>query len=194
MAEPATPVPILSCLEGGNTAAVRSSACSRPASETPHESGLKCLAVTSALPGEGKSTVVAGLAAALSREPGRRVLLLEADLRRPSLTSLLHLRPCAGLSEYLNGSSSELAVRRVEPWVSSLAVSGIAQLERPEALGSGPMDALLRAAKVLYDFVLLDAPPLLPVTDSLLLEDMVDGFLLVVRSRQTPRAAIDEAL
>lgn len=158
------------------------------------EKDVTCLALTSALPGDGKSTVAVGLAAALAREPGRRVLLLEADVRRPSLTRTLNLPPAPGLAEYLNGSAEDVAVREVEPGGFSLVVAGLAELERPESLGSSRMGALVGTARGLYDFVLLDAPPLIPVADTVLFQDMIDGFLLVVRSRQTPRAAIEEAL
>jgi capsular exopolysaccharide synthesis family protein len=158
------------------------------------ERRISCLALTSALPGDGKSTVSLGLASALAREPGRRVLLLEADIRRPSLTPTLGLPPAPGLGEWLNGKLDYVPVRRVEPGGFFLLVAGQADLERPEALGSPRMDALLRATRGLFDFVLLDAMPLLPVADAVLIQDMVDGFLLVVRSRQTPRDALQEAL
>jgi receptor protein-tyrosine kinase len=130
----------------------------------------------------------------LAREPGRRVLLLEADVRRPSLTGTLDLPPSPGLGEYLNGSAEDVPVRVVEPGGFSFLAAGLAELERPETLGSSRMRAVVETARGLYDFVLLDAPPLIPVADTVLFQDMVDGFLLVVRSRQTPRAAIDEAL
>ncbi len=156
--------------------------------------GVTCLAITSALPGDGKSTVAVGLAAALAQEPGRRVLLIEADVRRPSLNRTLDLPPVPGLGEYLNGSAEDVPVRVVEPGGFSLLVAGQAELERPESLGSSRMSSLVRAARGHYDVVLLDSPPLIPVADSILFQDVVDGFLLVVRSRQTPREAVDEAL
>jgi capsular exopolysaccharide synthesis family protein len=158
------------------------------------DKGVACLAITSALPSDGKSTVSVGLAAALAREPGRRVLLIEADVRRPSLNKTLHLPPAPGLGEYLNGSAEHVPIRIVEPGGFSLLVAGQAELHRPESLSSKRMSRLVRTARGRYDFVLLDAPPLIPVADSVLIQDMVDGFLLVVRSRQTPRAAIDEAV
>jgi capsular exopolysaccharide synthesis family protein len=193
--EPGRPIPILDSLRDDNSAVGEElRLLAARVQELRRERGLNCVALTSALPAEGKSTVTAGLAGALAREPGRRVLLVEADLRRPSLTKSLHLPPAAGLSEYLNGGPSEIPVRRIEPWGFFLVVAGVSAVKRSEALGSGRMTALLRAAKVLYDFVLLDAAPLLPVTDSVLIEDIVDGFLLVVRSRRTPKAAVDEAM
>ena len=156
--------------------------------------GVNCLAITSALPGDGKSTVSVGLAAALAREPGRRILLIEADVRRPSLAKTLDLPPALGLGEFLNGRADGVPVRVVEPPGFSLVVAGREELDRPESLGSSRMSGLLRVARGRYDFVLLDAPPLIPIADSVLIQDMVDGFLLVVKSRQTPRAAIDEAV
>jgi protein-tyrosine kinase len=154
----------------------------------------RCLALTSALPGEGKSTVSLGLAAAFAREPGRRVLLVEADLRRPTVSASLGLPPAPGLSEWLNGGLDQIPVRLVQPGGFSVLVAGQDQLERPESLGSPLMDALLRAARSAFDDVLVDAPPLLPVADTILMQDLIDGFLLVVRSRVTPRAAIHDAL
>lgn len=154
----------------------------------------RCLGVTSALPGEGKSTVSLGLAAAFAREPGRRVLLVEADLRRPTVSASLGLPPAPGLSEWLNGGLDQIPVRLVRPGGFSVLVAGQDTLERPESLGSPLMDALLRAAREAFDDVLVDAPPLLPVADAILMQDLIDGLLLVVRSRATPRAAIHDAL
>jgi polysaccharide chain length determinant protein (PEP-CTERM system associated) len=155
---------------------------------------VTCFALTSALPGEGKSTLSAGLASALGREPRRRVLLVEADLRRPSLTKTLGLPPAHGLSEWLNGTLDYLPVRYVEPGGFFLVGAGLTDLRRPELLGSPRMDAVLKAARRLFDLVLLDAVPVLPVADTVLMQDLVDGFQLVVRSRRTPRDAIHETL
>jgi capsular exopolysaccharide synthesis family protein len=155
---------------------------------------MGCVAVTSPLPGDGKSAVALGLAGALAREGGRRVLLVEADLRRPSLTSTLGLPPSPGLTEWLKGGLEYVPLRLVEPGGFFLLVAGQVGLEQPELLGSPRMDALLRAARRLFDMVLLDAVPVMPVTDTVLIQELIDGFLLVVRSRQTPRDALQEAL
>jgi non-specific protein-tyrosine kinase len=153
-----------------------------------------CFAVTSPLPGEGKSTVALGVASALAREPGRRVLLLEADFQRPSLASTLGLPPAAGLAECLNGGFDSIPVRLVGSAGFFLLVAGRDALERPEVLGSARMDAVLRAARALFDFVIIDAMPVLPVADAVLMQDVVDGFLLVVRSRRTEHDAVNAAL
>lgn len=155
---------------------------------------LRCLALTSALPGEGKSTLAVGLAGAFAREAGRRVLLIEADLRRPTISLNLALPPAPGLSEWLNGGLDQVPIRTVEPGGFSVLVAGQDPLERPELLGSPLMESVLRAARRAFVEVIVDVPPLLPVSDAILMQDLVDGFLLVVRSRVTPREAIHEAL
>jgi succinoglycan biosynthesis transport protein ExoP len=155
---------------------------------------IGCLAVTSALPGEGKSLVALGLAAALAREDDQRILLVEADLRRPSLVPTLGLPPGPGLSEWLKSELAYVPVSVVEPGGFFLLAAGQSELDRPEVLGSLRMDALLRAARSLFDFVLLDSVPIMSVTDTVLIQDLIDGFLLVVRSRQTPRDAVQDAL
>jgi polysaccharide chain length determinant protein (PEP-CTERM system associated) len=153
-----------------------------------------CIAFTSALPSEGKSTVSLGLASALAGEAGRRILLVEADLRRPALTPTLGLPAAHGLSEWLSGALDYVPVRRVEPGGFFLLAAGQAGLKQREPLGSPRMDAMLRAAREVFDFVILDAVPVLPVADTVLLQDLVDGFVLVVRSRQTPRDAVSDTL
>lgn len=155
---------------------------------------LRCLAVVSALPGEGKSTVALGLAIAFAREPGRRILLMETDLRRPSISRDLGVPPFPGMGEWLNGTIEHVPLRRVEPGGFFLLGPGEAPLDRPEDLGSTRMDNLLRAARETFDLVVLDATPILPVADVTLMQDLLDGFLVVVRSRMTPRDAIHDAM
>jgi Mrp family chromosome partitioning ATPase len=143
--------------------------------------GLSCVALTSALPGEGKSTVSLGLVSALARDPRRRVLLIESDLRRSSLSSTLGVPPAPGLSEWLNGTSESIPVRTVEPAGFFMVGAGQTGLKRPEILGSPRMDSLLRTARKRFDLVVLDAVPILPVADAVLLQELVDAFVLVVR-------------
>ena len=155
---------------------------------------INCLAITSALPGEGKSTVSLGLAAALARQPGKRILLIEGDLRRPTIARTLGLSPASGLGEWLHGQIDHVPVRFINPGGFSLLVAGQTPLERSEVLGSPRLDGLLRVARGRFDHVVIDAMPLVPVADATLMQDLVDGFLLVVRYRQTPRDAIQKGL
>ena len=156
--------------------------------------GVKCIGLSSALPGEGKSTISLGLATALAREAGCRVLLIEADLRRPSISSTLGVPPAPGLAEWLNGNLDRVPIRVVQPGGFRLLVAGCAPLESPESVGSPLMEALLRSAREAFDYVLLDGPPVLAVSDTILMQDLVDGLLIVARSRLTPREAILDAL
>jgi len=158
------------------------------------ERGMKCLAVTSALPSDGKTTVSFGLSIALARDPAQRTLLIEADVRRPSLSATLGLPPDPGLAEWLNGAADHVSVRALDSTGLFVLGAGQAGLEQPETLRSKRMEALFRAARVRFDTVVVDTAPVLSVADAVFIQDLVDGFLLVVRSRQTPRNAVRDAL
>jgi Mrp family chromosome partitioning ATPase len=158
------------------------------------ERSLGCIATVSALAGEGKSTISLGLAAVMAAEPGRRILLIECDLRRPSLARELGIIQRPGLREWLNGAIDQVPVRLIDPGGFYFLGAGREPLERPRDLGSPRMAALLQSARDQYDFVIMDATPVLLVADVVLLQDLVDGFLFVVRSRKTPRDAARDAL
>lgn len=158
------------------------------------ERGLKSVAMISAGPSEGKSTLSLGLAATTAQGPSRRILLIEADLRRPSLEGYLGLPRISGLAEWLAGSQSSLPVRRVGPRGFFLLSAGCLPLEQPELLGSPRMEAVVQAARQTFDLIIVDCPPLVPVADAILLQEIVDGFLCVVRARHTPRDVLRRAL
>jgi capsular exopolysaccharide synthesis family protein len=158
------------------------------------EQPLRCFGVISAMAGEGKTTVAVGLAAALARQAGRRVLLIEGDLRKPSLERYLGLSPERGVGEWLEGSDEPLLLRRLVPPGFVLLSAGQAALDRPELLASRRMAGLLEAARRSFNVVLVDCPPIAPVADSVLLQDLLDGFLFVVRSSVSPREAILRAV
>jgi capsular exopolysaccharide synthesis family protein len=158
------------------------------------------VAVTSALADEGKSTVAASLAATTAAT-GRRTLLVECDLRRPSLTARLGLAQAPGLVDYLNGEADRSDVlqwarpeERAESrngasrdWPEGLVcIPAGSPTRRPaELLGGSRMRELLREAASSYDLVVLDTSPLLPVADTLELLPLVDAVLLCVRSGRT---------
>lgn len=156
--------------------------------------GVRTVAITSPLPGDGKTTTAAGLAGALGREQGARVLLMEADLRRPVLDASLGLPRDVGVADFLEGRSSTVAVRRLMPHRFHFVGAGAARCERPELVKSPRMRKLLDAVRGHFDLTILDCPPVLPVADTLMLQELVDCFLLVVRERVTPIDAIDHAL
>jgi capsular exopolysaccharide synthesis family protein len=158
------------------------------------ERPLRCFGVVSACPEEGKTTLAVGLAVALAQEPGRRVLLVEADLRRPSLEKYLGLNREFGVGDWLEGTARRVAVRRIMPQGFFLLPAGRFPSRRPELLQSERMRALLELARGSFDAVILDCPPLVPVADSLLLQDLLDGFVFVVRARSSPLETVTGAM
>jgi len=155
---------------------------------------LQVLMVTSALPGEGKSTVAANLAAALA-ETEQGVLLIDADLRRPSQSEILGIESGVGLSTVLVGRVALEDV--VQDWGrSGLTVlpSGAVPPNPAEMLTSPAMRHLLERAREDYAYVVLDCPPLLPVADAAILSKLVDGALVVANTRSLRRPQLQEAL
>jgi capsular exopolysaccharide synthesis family protein len=154
------------------------------------ERPARCVGLLSATGGEGKTTLSIGLAAALAGDPDRRVLLIEVDLRKPAIESYLGLPRAPGVGEWLRGLAAPLPVRWVTPPGFALLSGGRVGLDRPDLLGSSRMAALLDAARRSFDFVIVDCPPVAPVTDAVILQDLVDGFLFVVRARHSPREVV----
>src|SRR5205807_1351381 len=145
------------------------------------------LLITSTQPGDGKTTVACNLAISLA-QLGHRVLLVDADLRSPSLHKLFGIDRTLGLVSYLTGQQDWRAV--VHPSGSrglDLLVSGPVPPNPSELLSSQSMGALIRSASAEYGFVILDSSPMLALADSRILAPLVNGVLLVVRSGATPR-------
>lgn len=154
---------------------------------------FRCVGMVSGSQGEGKTTISLGLAAAMAREPDRRVLLIEADFRRSAVETYLGLTRAPGLAEWLSGWDETVNVRNLGEPGFFLLTAG-AGATQPELFRSVRMIRLLEAARRCFDYVIVDCPPLIPVADSVLLQDLVDGFLLVVRARHCPRETIQRAI
>lgn len=152
---------------------------------------LRSLAVVSSLQSEGKTSISVGLAAAFARA-GRKVLVIDADLRRRDVCPVLGIKPERGLAEWLESGQDPLLVRRVVQAGFHVLAAGLAPC-RPELLGSPRLASLLSAAERAFDPVILDCAPLLTVADSLALRGPVGGFVMVVKARQTPRDAVVRA-
>lgn len=154
----------------------------------------KTILVTSAQPSEGKTTLSTNLAACLA-SAGGKVVVVDADLRRPSVWNAFNAdRSLPGLTDILTGqaSISDVVLPSSVPNVS-LLLSGRVPPNPAELVGSMEMANLLRELEELFDFVIVDSPPILPVTDSVLLSRYVDGVLLVVRGNTTPKPVIRDA-
>ena len=155
---------------------------------------LKSLLVTSALPKEGKSFTSSNLAQVFGRQHGRRVLLIDADLRGPRLHLMLGTSAGPGLSEYLQGQADEFSILQRGPMENLYFVpSGHAIADPAELVGNGRLKILLDRLGPLFDWVIVDSPPAIPVADASLLAKACDGVLLVVRSNSTPSDAARRA-
>ncbi|MFV0446494.1 MAG: polysaccharide biosynthesis tyrosine autokinase [Planctomycetaceae bacterium] len=154
------------------------------------QSGDKVIQISSPEPGDGKSTSAANLAVAIAQS-GKRVLIIDADLRRPTVHYLLGLRGDVGLSEVL---------RREIAWenaIQSTRIDGLHAMacgqcphNPAELLSLSGLSQLLRQVRTDYDFILVDSPPILAVSDPCIISPHVDGMLLVVRVGKNKRAAL----
>lgn len=153
----------------------------------------KVIVVTSSMPSEGKTTTVVNLAIALA-SGGARVLLIEGDLRRPRVADLLGLERTVGLTNVLSGRLPfTQAVQQWEGGGLEVIASGPLPPNPSELLSSQHMGDLLSSLRAQYDIVLVDSPPLLPVTDAAALAPATDGVILVCRFKQTTRAHVEAA-
>ncbi len=154
---------------------------------------VKSIVITSSIPQEGKSTTTANLAITLA-QAGLKVVLVEADLRRPKLMQYLGVEGAVGVTSVLIGRVS--LDDALQPWGNgSLMVlpSGPTPPNPSELLGSQGMAELIAALEERADIVLVDAPPLLPVTDAAVLAKICDGALLIVRHGVTSREQVARA-
>lgn len=148
---------------------------------------LKKILVTSALPKEGKSFTSSNLAQVLVRQHGRRVLLIDGDLRGPRLHLMLGTTPGPGLSDYLQGRNDEFSVMQRGPMENLFFIPSGTGIEDPaELVGNGKLKVLLQRVEPLFDWIIVDSPPAIPVSDAGVLAKACDGVLMVVRSNSTP--------
>jgi polysaccharide biosynthesis transport protein len=153
----------------------------------------KVILITSALPGEGKSTAAMLLAASCASS-GKRTILLDCDLRLPSTSEALRRKHQPGLSEFLCGNAKLTDVIVQDPVTKiNLIPAGSTTPNAPDLLMSQGMSDLIAVLRSGFDYVIMDSPPLLPIVDALALATGADKILVVVEWCRTPRAAIYEA-
>ncbi|WP_426939897.1 polysaccharide biosynthesis tyrosine autokinase [Pseudarthrobacter sp. S6] len=156
--------------------------------------GSRAVVVTSSLPGEGKSTTAANLAVAMAQS-GASVCLVDADLRRPMIGSYLGLEGEVGLTTVLIGSAELDDV--IQPWGEDnlfVVTSGRIPPNPSELLGSTAMRELVQRLEQSFDTVIIDAPPLLPVTDAAVLSSYVSGVVVVVGCKSVRQNELEKAL
>jgi polysaccharide biosynthesis transport protein len=151
----------------------------------------KVIMITSALPQEGKTTTSINCAVVLAQK-GVRVLLVDADLRRPSINKILGMGPRSGLSNVLTGSATlEEAITR-SPVLPNLSVlsAGTPPPNPAELLASSNMREVLEELRRQFDHIVVDTPPALSVTDAVVLSPRADAIVLVIRSGHTTKQAL----
>lgn len=156
---------------------------------------IRKLLVTSTIPQEGKSLVAANLACTLSLRTQQRTLLMEGDLRRPSLTEMFRLDGKPGICEWLRGDSEltgcmyRLANERL--WIMP---AGSSSGNYMELLQSGKISSLIEETAESFDWVIIDSPPILPLADTSIWSRLSDGILLVTRHGKTEKRQLQRGL
>lgn len=153
----------------------------------------KIVLVTSALPQEGKTTVAATLSRSFAQMEWR-TLLIDSDMRKPRLHNLFGIERAPGLTDLLQGRvGDEEAVAATDHSHLDVVPAGSPTQGPAELLQAEVTPALLRSLAARYDYVVIDAPPLISITDTHLLSDYVDGIILVINGLVTPRDVVQEA-
>jgi capsular exopolysaccharide synthesis family protein len=156
---------------------------------------LRALVVTSPGKGDGKSLTAANLSLTMAQEFQQRVLLVDSDLRRPTIHRLFGLQQSPGLVDVLMGGATlEEALVGVPEHHLTILPSGPVPTHPAELLGSSAMRRLLDTVRTEFDRVLLDMPPVAPLADVSIVAAMADGLLMIVRAGATTKPAIESAL
>jgi receptor protein-tyrosine kinase len=155
--------------------------------------GAHTVMVTSAVEAEGKTTTAANVALTMSHSHRRQVLLIDADLRRPSLHALFNLDNSVGLVDALKGTTAKAPLHHISPTLAVMP-AGRPMRDPMSVLVSETMKQLLTEAAERFDWVIIDTPPIALLSDANLLAAMVDQSLLVVRAATTPYPLVKRAI
>jgi capsular exopolysaccharide synthesis family protein len=161
--------------------------------EAQVERGLRRVAITSALPEEGKTLTAANLALTLSESFGRRVLLIDADLRRPGVHAVFGVANASGLTEALSSPARDPAFAAVSPRLSVLTAGRVGQ-NPLAALSSERMRELLEECSARFDWVLLDTPPVGVLSDAQVVARLAGSVLLVIAAGSTSYPIVERAV
>jgi len=156
---------------------------------------MRTLLVTSTLPGEGKTFVSLNLALAIARQHERRVLLIDADLRASRLHVRMGAPSAPGLSDYLGGKADEFSIIQTDPMSGLFLIpSGRSALDPSELLANGILKGFLNQMSPVFDWIIVDAPPVLAVADAGIIAGYCDGVIAVVRAGKTPHDLVRTTL
>jgi capsular exopolysaccharide synthesis family protein len=157
--------------------------------------GLKKLMITSTIPEEGKSTISANLATTLARKPQHRVLLIDGDMRRPSLGRIFGVKNLDGLSEWLQSDKSVPGnIYRLEGAGFWFMPAGVPPENPLDLLQSPRFTGLMEQLSVWFDWIVIDTPPVLPLADTSVWTKSADGILLVAREGTTRKRQLERGL
>ena len=155
---------------------------------------LKKILITSTIPQEGKSTVAANLACTLARRRQQKTLLLEGDLRRPSIVNQFGIGKLPGLSEFLSGQTESIKIYKLESLGLWILPAGAAPENPLELMQSGKLSLLMEQLEAWFDWIVIDSPPVLPLADASLWSRLADGILLVTRKGTTEKQQLKRGL
>ena len=194
-----TPVPqLVSLVAPGSPEADQYRALRHTLEQVRRNKGHRVIAITSAGAGDGKSITTLNLAGALAQSRDTRVLVIDADLHRPSVVRYLGIdqQGAPGLAEAIAGDACSLSTVASEVGTANLSVvpAGHCTDGAYELLNSPRFESLIADARSTFDYVLIDTPPLVPLPDCRVVGRWVDGFLVVVAAHRTPRRALADAL
>lgn len=161
------------------------------------KTGVRTIALTSAVAGDGKTLTSVNMAVTLSRGPGTKVLLIDMDLRRPTVAKVLGMSVLrGGFGTLLENPKGRLQDHLQPVPKSSLMVipAAVTRADTYELLTSPRFIQLLDEARSQFDYIVLDTPPVIPVPDTTLIHRHVDGYIVVVSANTTPRKLVGEAL
>jgi capsular exopolysaccharide synthesis family protein len=158
------------------------------------EEKLQSILITSAVVGEGKSITCSFLAMTAATLSKSKVALIDLDLRRPKIHDYFGIGTCPGIGEVLIGKSNIKSVSR-KTAIHDLTVitSGNVTASPSDIIDQADVPALLQELRFYFDFIVIDSPPIIPVSDPLLIADQVDGVLLVVKAGSTQKEVVNRA-
>lgn len=157
--------------------------------------GAKCIGVTSANRGDGKSSVAVNLAISFA-QIHKKVIIVDCDMRLPTVASKIGIDSKPGLSNFLVGSNKieDLLIRRVEDKGIDVLPAGNIPPDPTTLFESDMMGELMEVLRKHYDYIIIDLPPLMPVSDAAILSKYIDGYLIVVRHEKSEYAKIQDTL
>ena len=156
-------------------------------------SDCKCIGITSANRGEGKSTIAVNLAIALS-QLNKRIVLIDCDMRLPTVVTKLGISAQEGLSNYLSGIIDEVPIIHIASRGIDIIPSGAIPPDATTLINSEAMENLILSLKEMYDYIIIDYPPVNIVSDAVMLSRLMSGYIFVVRHEQSENAKIQEAI